>query len=61
MKLNRLSLSIVTSLLVAAPLAQAQTIVAKQLAGSPSEFAAMAPVNPADAAIHSKSARCCRW
>lgn len=56
MKLNRLSLSIVTSLLVAAPLAQAQTIVAKQLAGSPSEFAAMAPVNPADAAIHSKSA-----
>lgn len=56
MKLNRLSLSIATGLILAAPLAQAQNIVAKQLAGPPSEFAAMAPVNPADAAIHSKSA-----
>ena len=56
MKLNRLSLSIATSLIVAAPFAHAGGIVAKQLAGSPSEFAAMQPANPADAAIHSKAA-----
>ncbi len=56
MKLNRLSLSIATSLIVAAPFAHAGGIVAKQLAGAPSEFAAMQPANPADAAIHSKSA-----
>jgi hypothetical protein len=55
-KLNRLTVSIATCLIVAAPLAQANGIVAKQLAGSPSEFAAMQPANPADAAIHSKSA-----
>ena len=56
MKLNRLSLSIATSLIVVAPFAHANGIVAKQLAGSPAEFAAMQPANPADAAIHSKSA-----
>ena len=56
MKLNRLSLSIATSLIVVAPFAHANGIVAKQLAGSPAEFSAMQPANPADAAIHSKSA-----
>ncbi len=56
MKLTRLTVSIATCLIVAAPLAQANGIVAKQLAGPPSEFAAMQPANPADAAIHSKSA-----
>ena len=56
MKLNRLTVSIATCLIVAAPLAHAEGIVAKQLAGPPSEFAAMQPANPADAAIHSKSA-----
>ncbi|MGE4072320.1 MAG: choice-of-anchor X domain-containing protein [Lysobacterales bacterium] len=34
----------------------AQALDAKQLAGPPSEFAAMRPLNPADAAIHSKAA-----
>lgn len=56
MKLNRLTVCIATSLIVASPFAQAEGIVAKQLAGPPSEFAAMQPSNPADAAIHSKSA-----
>ena len=56
MKLNRLTVSISICLVVAAPLAHADGIVAKQLAGAPSEFAAMQPANPADAAIHSKSA-----
>jgi len=55
-KINRLSLSIVSCLLLAAPLAHAQNIVPKQLAGPPSEFANMAPANLADAAIYSKSA-----
>ncbi len=49
------SLSLAIALMLAAPLAQAQ-IVPKQLAGPPSEFASMAPANPADAAIYSKSA-----
>ena len=56
MKLNRLTVSIATCLILAAPFAHAEGIVAKQLAGPPSEFAAMQPANPADAAIHSKSA-----
>ncbi len=56
MKLSRLSISIASCLIFAAPLASADTLVPKQLAGSPSEFAAMAPANPVDAAIHSKSA-----
>ncbi len=56
MKLNRLTVSIATCLIVATPFAHANQIVAKQLAGSPSEFTAMQPANPADAAIHSKSA-----
>lgn len=34
----------------------AQSLDAKQLAGPPSEFSAMRPYNPADAAIHSKAA-----
>ncbi len=55
MKINRLSLSVVSGLLLAAPLAHAQ-IVPKQLAGPPSEFATMAPANLANAAIYSKSA-----
>ncbi len=56
MKLNRLTISIATGLIFVAPFAHANGIVAKQLAGSPSEFAAMQPANPADFAIHSKSA-----
>jgi len=55
-KSKRLTLSIATALVVASPLAHADGIVAKQLAGAPSEFASMQPANPADAAIHSKSA-----
>ena len=35
---------------------QAQSLDAKQLAGPPSEFQTMRPLNPADAAIHSKAA-----
>ena len=54
MKNNCLSISI--ALLLAAPMAYAQNPVPKQLAGSPSEFASMAPANPANAAIYSKSA-----
>ncbi len=54
MKLNRLSVA--CCLVLVAPLAQAEAIVAKQLAGPPSEFSAMQPANPVDAAIHSKSA-----
>lgn len=56
MKLKRLTLSIATMLAVASPFAHADGIVAKQLAGAPSEFASMQPADPADAAIHSKSA-----
>lgn len=56
MKLNRLTVSIASCLILAAPLAHADSIVPKQLAGAPSEFAAMAPANPVDSAIHSKSA-----
>lgn len=56
MKLNRLTLSIATAFAVASPFAHADGIVAKQLAGAPSEFAAMQPADPADAAIHSKAA-----
>jgi hypothetical protein len=55
-KLNRLTVSIACCLIVASPFAHADGIVAKQLAGPPSEFASMQPANPADAAIHSKSA-----
>lgn len=54
MKIDRLSVA--CCLVFAAPLAQAEGIVAKQLAGPPSEFSAMQPANPVDAAIHSKSA-----
>lgn len=56
MRSNRLRVAVVSALLVAAPLASASGIVAKQLAGPAEEFAAMAPADPGDAAIHSKSA-----
>jgi hypothetical protein len=53
-----LSWSILSALLIAAPLAQAKAppIQYKQLAGPPSEFRQMREIDPADAAILSKSA-----
>lgn len=55
MKSNRLTLCVTIALL--SPLSLlASDIVPKQLAGPPSEFAAMQPADPADAAIYSKSA-----
>lgn len=57
MKNARLSLSVASALLLAAPLASAEApLVAKQLSGPPEEFAAMRSPDPADATIHSKSA-----
>jgi hypothetical protein len=51
-----LSVAIATAVLLAASGASANGIVPKQLAGGPEEFAAMAAVDPAAAAIHSKAA-----
>ncbi len=56
MKRHHLSVSIATVLVLAATGASAKGIVPKQLAGGPEEFAAMAAVDPAAAAIHSKAA-----
>jgi hypothetical protein len=55
---NRRSLNWAPALLLAAPFACTAdaAIVAKQLAGGPEEFAAMAPANPIESATHSKSA-----
>lgn len=54
MKFQPLAIAIVAAC-AAAPVA-ADGLVPKQLAGAPSEFAAMRPIDPANAAIHSKSA-----
>jgi hypothetical protein len=57
MQLHRLTLSVLSALVLAAPLAHADDrLVPKQLAGAPDDFAAMAPADVADATIHSKSA-----
>jgi hypothetical protein len=62
MQLHRLTLSVLGCLMLSAPLALAQnapasnSLIAKQLAGPPSEFALMAAPDPAEATIHSKSA-----
>lgn len=57
MQFRRLTVSVVAGLCLCAPLAQASnTLVPKQLAGAPEEFEAMAPADPAEATIHSKSA-----
>ncbi len=59
MKNFRRSLNWAPALLLAAPFAcsaQSAPIIAKQLAGAPDEFAAMAPANPIQSATHSKSA-----
>lgn len=57
MKFDRLSVSVAAVLCWAAPLAQAADApIPKQLSGAPAEFAAMREPDPADAAIHSKSA-----
>ncbi len=55
MQLQCLTLSVLAGLAVCA-VAQAGDIVPKQLAGAPEEFALMAPLDPAAAAIQSKSA-----
>src|SRR5688572_3058580 len=55
MQLQRLALSVLTGLALCAP-AWADDIVPKQLSGTPDEFAALAPLDPAQAAIGSKSA-----
>src|SRR5687767_11948946 len=55
MQLQRLALSVLTGLALCAP-ALADDIVPKQLAGTPEEFADLAPLDPAAAAIGSKSA-----
>lgn len=58
-KKHRHTLNWAPALLLAAPFAcnaQSAPIVAKQLAGAPQEFAAMAPANPIQSATHSKSA-----
>jgi len=55
----RRSLNWAPALLLAAPFAcsaQSAAIIAKQLAGSPEEFVAMAPADPIQSATHSKSA-----
>jgi hypothetical protein len=57
--MNRRSLNWAPALLLAVPFvcsAQSAPIIAKQLAGGPEEFAAMAPANPIESATHSKSA-----
>ena len=52
-----LTLGMLSSMLLAVPLAQAQDeIPAKQLAGPPAEFEIMAVPDPAQSAIHSKNA-----
>ncbi|MBK8284691.1 MAG: conditioned medium factor [Ahniella sp.] len=56
MRRNRLRFAVVSALMLAAPLASADGIVAKQLAGPADEFAALAPVDPSSTAVHSKSA-----
>lgn len=59
MKKIRRSMNWAPALLLAAPFAcsaQSAPILAKQLAGGPEEFAAMAPANPMLSATHSKSA-----
>jgi hypothetical protein len=55
-KFDRLSLSVATVLCCAAPFALAESPIPKQLSGTPAEFSAMRAPDPADAAIHSKSA-----
>src|SRR5690349_16145615 len=55
MQLQRLALPVLVGLALCAS-ARADDIVPKQLAGAPDEFAAMAPLDPAAAAINSKSA-----
>jgi hypothetical protein len=57
MTIDRKTVSILAGLLLAAPFAHAQeTVVPKQLAGPPSDFATMREPAPADSAIVSKSA-----
>jgi hypothetical protein len=57
MQRHRLTLSVLSALLLAAPLVHADDgLIPKQLAGTPDDFAAMAPADVADATIHSKSA-----
>lgn len=57
MQFCRLTVSVVAGLCFCAPLAQANSsLVPKQLAGAPDEFATMAPADPVEASIHSKSA-----
>jgi hypothetical protein len=56
MKLNRLNAALLLLLTCQAQAQSTDTLLAKQLAGAPEEFSAMRPANPADAAIHSKSA-----
>lgn len=56
---TRLTLSVLSALLLTAPLSAATAFdasSAKQLAGPPSEMAAMRAIDPAEATIHSKSA-----
>lgn len=57
MPFRRLSLAIVASLSLSAMSVQADdTLIPKQLAGPPEDFAQMAPRDPAEATIHSRSA-----
>ena len=56
MKLNRLTVSIATCLIVAAPLAHAEGIVAKQLAGPPSGLAELPGVH--DLQVDGTRVRC---
>jgi hypothetical protein len=57
MPFRRLSLAIVASLSLSASLVSANdTLIPKQLAGPPEDFAQMAEPDPAEATIHSKSA-----
>jgi hypothetical protein len=57
MPFRRLSLAILASLSLSASLVHADdTLIPKQLAGPPEEFAQMAAPDPAEATIHSKSA-----
>ncbi|WP_146152074.1 choice-of-anchor X domain-containing protein [Ahniella affigens] len=56
MRTNRLRFAVAAALVIGSPLALADGIVAKQLAGPASEFATMAPIDPIAAAVHSKTA-----
>lgn len=57
MPFRRLTVAILATLSVSVSLAQAdEVLIPKQLAGTPDEFAQMAPPDPAEATIHSKSA-----